>query len=386
VRVAVDARSAFSRSRTGIGHYTWYLIRHLPRVDPETTYVAWYLDARGVLGLTRKRRLAEEGHAPNLVERRIPIPSRWFHTLEMRYDVPRVEWTARFDVLFAPNFVPPPTRARRLVLTVHDLAFRLSPRTAPMATRRWLSHLDHALHRASRIIVVSENTRRDLLELYPVQPDRVSVVPLGVDGEVYTPAPEGSVDAVRRRYGIQGPYVVCLAGIEPRKNLPALIRAYASLPGDVRPGLVLAGPIAPWNPEGWDLLRPVLDEQPPAIRERIVLTGYVHDEQKVPLLTGAEALVFPSLYEGFGLPVIEAMACGAPVLTSNVSALPETAGGAALLVDPHDVDSIAQGIERLLTDQALREKLRAAGRARASTFSWTETARRTAEILHQAGD
>ena len=292
----------------------------------------------------------------------------------------------RFDVLLAPNFVPPPTRTRGLVLTVHDLAFRLFPHTAPHATRRWLSRLDAALRQASRVIVVSEQTRRDLLELYPVPAERVSVVPLGVDTQLFRPAPAADVAAVRRRFKIDGPYLLSLTGIEPRKNLPSIMRAYASLGDDVRPVLVLAGPVAPWNPEGWDLLRPALEELPPRVRERVVLTGYVSERDKVALLSGAEALVYPSLYEGFDLPVIEAMACGAPVLTSNVSALPETAGHAALLVDPHDGEAIAQGMERLLTDSTLREHLREAGVARATAFSWDEAARRTSAILHRALD
>ena len=146
---------------------------------------------------------------------------------------------------------------------------------------------------------------------------------------------------------------------------------------------MIAGPVAPWNPEGWNLVRPALEALPPGVRDRVVVTGYVSEEEKVALFGGAEALVYPSLYEGFGLPVIEAMACGTPVLTSNVSALPETAGDAALLVDPHSVEGIAAGIERLLTDSALRERLRSAGLARARIFSWEETARRTAEVLRR---
>ncbi|HEV8421091.1 MAG TPA: glycosyltransferase family 1 protein [Actinomycetota bacterium] len=384
MRVAIDARSAFSENKTGVGYYTWHLVHLLPRVDPETTYVAWYLDARGGLGLTPKRRLVETLRPPNLVERRMPIPTRWFEKLSMRYEVPRMEWTARFDVLFAPNFVPPPTRTRKLVLTIHDLAFRLFPKTAPLATRRWLSRLDQALHRASRIIVVSEQTRQDLLDLYPVEPDRVSIVPLGVDTEVFRPAPEPEVSAVRQRYGIEGPYLLVLGGIDPRKNIPAMISAYASLRAGVRPTLVLAGPVAPWNPEGWQLVRSALQTLPPEVRERIVFTGYISEKAKVALLSGAEALVYASLYEGFGLPVIEAMACGAPVLTSDVSALPATAGGAALLVDPQDVEAIAGGMERLLTDARFRDGLRVAGMERSKAFSWRRTALLTADVVHRA--
>jgi glycosyltransferase involved in cell wall biosynthesis len=383
VRIAIDARPAMPQGRTGVGLAAWQVIRRLPSVDPGTTYLAWYLDVRGIVG--RRPTLFADVRAPNLVERRMPFPTSWFERLALRYRVPRIEWTVRFDVLFAPNFLPPPTDRRRVVLTVHDLAFRLFPGTAPLATQRWLSRLDAAIGRAAQLIVVSEHTRLDLLELYPVAEERVTVVPLGVDTDVFRPAPDAEVASVRRRYGIDGPYLLSLTGIEPRKNIPALIRAYATLEPDVRPALVLAGPVDPWNPEGWDLVRPALGALAPDVRERIVLTGYVPERHKVALVSGAEALVYPSLYEGFGLPVLEAMACGVPVLTSNVSALPETAGDAAMLVDPHDEASIADGMARLLTDADLRERLRAAGTLRASAFGWDDTARRTAEVLHRAG-
>jgi alpha-1,3-rhamnosyl/mannosyltransferase len=205
-----------------------------------------------------------------------------------------------------------------------------------------------------------------------------------VDGETVRRAPTEAVERVRRRYAIDGPYVLSLTGIEPRKNIPALIRAYASTPDDGRPLLCLVGPVAPWNQAGWELVRPVLDALPERIRERIVVTGFVSEREKVALLSGAEALLYPSLYEGFGLPVVEAMACGTPVLTSNVSALAETAGDAAVLVDPHTPEAIAEGMSRLLGDGVLRDTLRARGLARAATFTWDETARRTAEVLRRA--
>lgn len=376
------------QARTGVGTYTWHLIRRLPSAAPDTTFVAWYLDVRASLGLDRRPRLFADLRAPNLVDRRVAMPTRWFDRVALRLDVPRLEWMVRFDVLMAPNFVPPPTRSRRVVLTVHDLAFARFPETAPQATIQWLTRLESSLLGAAQVIAVSEQTRRDLLESYPQAAahlaDRLTVVPLAVDTEFFRPAAANEVESVRRRYSIDGPFLLSLGGIEPRKNLPALIRAYASLPDAVRPTLVIAGPIAPWNPEGWDAVRPQLNALPPRVRDRVVVTGYVTEGEKVALLSGAEALIYPSLYEGFGLPVLEAMACGTPVLTSNVSALPETAGGAALLVDPHDTEDIAAGMERLLSDQELRERLRAAGDARVAAFSWDETARLTADVLRRA--
>jgi glycosyltransferase involved in cell wall biosynthesis len=384
VRIAIDARPAVAPERTGIGHYTRQLLLHLPRGDPESTYVAWFLNARDRLSSLRRKRSFPD--RPNLVERGVPIPATWFERTSERFELPLVEWLVRFDVLFAPNFVPPPTRSRRLVVTVHDLAFRRFPGTAPHATLRWLTRLDRYLVRATRIIAVSESTRRDVVDLYGVDPERVEVIPHGVDGETYRPPDPGSVEAVRRRFGLNDPYVLFLGGIEPRKNLPNLLAAYARLSPEVRPLLVVAGGWVPWNPEGRRGLDQALDGLPADVRSGVVVTGYVSERDKVALLGGAEALVYPSLYEGFGFPVVEAMACGTPVLTSDVSSLPEVAGDAAVLVSPEDIDSIAAGMEGLVRDDALRARLRAAGLERARRFTWEDTARRTAEILRRAGE
>jgi glycosyltransferase involved in cell wall biosynthesis len=382
VRIAVDARPAAFPQKSGIGYYTWHLLRRLPLVDRGSSYVAWYLNFRALLG--KGRHPFGRDLPPNLLERSTPFPARLFERLSERFDRPRIERFVRFDVLFAPNFVPPPNRAKRLVLTVHDLAFRLFPETAPQSTRWWLARLDRALASASRVIAVSEATRKDLIDLYGVAEDRITVVPHGVDHDLFHPSPPGEVVKVRQRFGIEGPYLLSLGGIEPRKNLPRLIEAFSRLPADLDPMLVVAGGGAEWNPEGPNLLRSALSALPENVRRRIVLTGYVGEQDKAALLGGAEALVYPSLYEGFGLPVAEAMACGTPVITSNVSALPEVAGGAALLVDPSDPGAIAQEMERLLRDDELKERLSTAGTLRAAGFDWEETARRTAAVLHQA--
>lgn len=369
---------------TGIGHYARELILRLPRVDHDATYVAWYLNARRAVRPWRWDRRSFP-RLPNLEERWAPIPATWFERASMRWELPRLEWLTRFDVLFAPNFVPPPTATRRLVLTIHDLAFRLHPQTAPMATRRWLARLDRALRQAAEIVAVSEATRTDLLELYPVDPDRVTVIHHGIDPERFRPAPPEEVDRVRRRHGIDGPYVLFLGGLEPRKNLSALVRAWARLPHDLRPGLVIAGASVPWNPEGRTELGLAVAALPHPVRGRVTLPGYVGHREKVALLSGATALVFPSLYEGFGFPILEAMAVGIPVVTSDVSSMPEVAGEAAILVDPRSEEDIADGLGRVLTDKALADRLREAGRDRVRRFDWDEAARAHAAVLHRAG-
>ncbi len=367
---------------TGVGHYARELILRLPGVDPDGTYMAWYLNAkRGIRPWRWGRRSFPR--VPGLVERWAPIPATWFERTSMRWELPRLEWLTRFDVLFAPNFVSPPTASRRLVVTIHDLAFRLEPRTAPLATRRWLARLDRAVRQAAEIVTPSEATRRDLFELYPVDPERVTVIHHGIDAERFRPAPPEEVERIRRRHGIEGPYLLFLGGLEPRKNLPALVRSWSRCSDDA--GLVIAGSSVPWNPEGRTELERTLEALPAGGRRRVTLTGYVGHRDKVALLTGARALAFPSLYEGFGFPILEAMAAGTPVVTSSVSSMPEVAGNAAVLVDPRDEDAIAEGLDRVVTDDDLVEGLREAGRERIREFDWDDAARAHAEVFHRAG-
>jgi glycosyltransferase involved in cell wall biosynthesis len=287
-------------------------------------------------------------------------------------------------VLFAPNYIPPATGSKPLVLTVHDLAFKILPETAPHANRFWHRYFERSLAKASRIITVSEMTRVDLCEFYSVDPSRVTAIHSGVDLDVFKPTSPADVARAKEELGIDGRYLLFVGGIEPRKNLRMLLRGFARLPKDVRPKLVVAGAPVHWIPGGPEIMSSALRTLPEDVRKDVILPGYLSEQQKVAMLTGAEALTYPSLYEGFGLPVLEAMACGTPVLTSDLSSLPEVAGGAALYVDPYESSSIAEGMERLLTDDALRARLREEGVAHAQKFTWPETARKTAAVLHEA--
>ncbi len=375
MRVIVDARPAAIAAPTGVGTYVRNLVRRLPAVDPSTEYVAWYLEARGAF--RPARRFAD---TPAL-ERRVAFPSRAYDRLA-RYGLPPLELITRGDLVFGTNFVPPPARRMPSVVTVHDLAFELLPETAPQAVDWWRRAVRRSVRRAARVLVPSESTRRDLVRLLQPDPARVLVVPLGVEHEVFRPASPDRVDAVRRRFGIDGPYLVFL-GRHQRKNLPALLRAFAAIPDDLRPTLVVTG-VAPWTPDGSDHDGPALAALPPPVRRQVALIGYVEPPDAAALLSGSIGLVFPTRYEGFGFPALEAMACGAPVLTSNTSSLPELVGGDAVLVDPEDDGSIAEGLRRFLTDDGLRTRLREAGLRRAARFDWDETARATAAALHAA--
>lgn len=377
MRALLDARPALDPVRTGVGHYAERLIRHLPRVDPDGAYTAWYLHARGLL---RPRRFFAD--VPGLHERASRVPARLFQPVSFRLHVPRIEWLAGdFDVLLATNFLPPPTgHPERTVLVVHDLAFEVYPRTAPQIDERWRRRFARAVRRCGAVIVPSVSAKGDLVARYGVPEDRVRAIPHGVDAEAFASVPPEELARVRARYGIVGPYVLFVGGLEPRKNVVGLVRAFAA--SGIDASLVIAGGRVRWFPAEEARIFADARRLPEPVRSRVILTGYVSEPDKRALIAGATALAYPSLYEGFGFPVLEAMAAGTPVLTSNVSSLPEVAGEAALLVDPKDEHAIAEGLRRIVHDEPLRERLIGPGRARAAGFTWEATARATAEVLH----
>jgi glycosyltransferase involved in cell wall biosynthesis len=260
----------------------------------------------------------------------------------------------------------PPTGRRPLVATVHDLAFRHFPEAYPAAGRRYHERSARIVaDEAARVLVPSEATARDLAELYGVDRGRVRITPLGV--EVPAEPDHAGAERLLRDLGVRGRFLLAVGTLEPRKNLPRLLGAFGQVSGELpEHWLVVVGPVG-WGPR----LRPTWDSV------RVKLAGPVGDSLLHALYQVADGLAYPSLYEGFGLPVLEAMANGVPVLTSDRSSLPEVAGGAALLVDPLDRDAIAAGLVRLAGDEDLRRRLVEAGRRRAAGFTWRATAAAT---------
>jgi glycosyltransferase involved in cell wall biosynthesis len=276
------------------------------------------------------------------------------------------------DVVHATNpaAVPPVRDGQRLVVTAHDLAFLRFPELVP---RRWL-WLDRAglratVKRAHAIVVPSRSTADDLLSRASIDAARVHVTPLAPS---LAGSEEDPAEALRR-LGVTSPYLLSVGTVEPRKNLLRLVRAYRQVAPEVPHALVLTGP------PGWQSaeLEAELARTGPGT---IVRTGYVSDRDLDALYRGADVFAYPSLYEGFGLPVVEAMARGVATITSNTSSLPEVAGEAALLVDPEDVGEIADALARVLNDPVLAEDLRRRGRERAAMFSWAATARATLDV------
>jgi glycosyltransferase involved in cell wall biosynthesis len=279
---------------------------------------------------------------------------------------------AHFTNYLAPLFCPVP-----YVVSVHDMSLTLLPECHTLKKRLLTSTFVPAVARAARLVLTpSESTRRDVIRLLGIDPARVRTIP-------YAPPPEfgplaNGTDALAAR-GIRRPYFLYVGTIEPRKNLERTLRAFARL-APARPELtfVLAGQIG-WGCEG--VLRELAR---PELRGRVQVLGYVAEEELPPLYAHAEALVYPSLYEGFGLPVVEAMACGCPVITSNGSSLAEVAGDAALLVDPTDEDALAAALEAVSGDGSLRASLRARGLQHVARYTWSRTARETALAYREA--
>ena len=378
--IAIDARPATDQRRTGIGVYADALVRHLPGADPDTRFLAWYLDIRRTG--TRPRRFVPR--PSNLVEHATRIPTRLFGPVSARLQMPKVEWLiGDVELLVATNFLPPPTKhAERCVLVVHDMAWTTLPWSAPHQDARWRGRFDRALDVCAGVIVPSAAVRDDLLATHDVAPELIEVVHHGAEAEAFRPAPPWEVEEVRRRFGVDGSYVLFLGSLEPRKNLENLVAAFGMLERSV--ALVVAGGKARWTPDYADRVAEAIAALPDGVRDRVVLTGYVTGEDRRALLSGAEVLAYPSLQEGFGFPVLEAFAANVPVVTSQTSSLPEVAGDAAILVDPGDPASIAAGLSQLLDDEDLRNVMRAAGTARVATFTWERCARGTAAVLRSA--
>ena len=282
-----------------------------------------------------------------------------------------------FDLFHAVNYVfAHPLRNAKRVVTVHDLTLIRFPEWHPAErVRRMGPSLSRSVALADRVVTDSQFTKSDLVRHVGVSPDRVDVVPLAADPS-FRPLPRVEVEPVLGRLGVTSDYLLFLGTLEPRKNLARLLDAIELGAGGI--GLVVLAGAHAW-PDG--SLQRRLRALQGAGRVRVL--GYVPDALRPVLLNGARALVYPSLYEGFGLPVLEAMACGTPVLTSNASSLPEVAGNAAFLVDPHDVEGLATALRRVWGDAKLRADLRERGFRRAALFSWEQTARLTLDVYER---
>ncbi len=370
--IGIDYTPAYEQGG-GIGRYVRELAAALASLDRDTDYRLF------VAGARRDRLPPLPG--PNFRWTPSRLSPLWFARLwhRARLPLPVERWVGSVALYHATDFVLPPTRpATRTLLTVHDLSFVRTPDTASPALKRYLDRVvPRSVQRADHVLADSQATKDDLTALYGVNPGKITVLLSGVNPRFQPVRDPVALTAVRQRYGIgSAPFILSVGTVQPRKNYERLIRAFASLP-DQAVHLVIAGG------RGWlqGPIYAVVDAL--NVRDRVHFIGFADDADLPALYSAARCFAFPSLYEGFGLPVLEAMACGAPVVTSNVSSLVEVAGQAALLVDPLSVDDIGAALARLLTDEPLRVHLVEQGLRQAAQFTWERAARQLLEIYQR---
>ena len=369
MRIGIDA-TALPLQRTGVANYVFGLLRGLATVDAETAYVVF----------ATPHLIAELGIArPNFRFVPIEFPARGLRLAWEQIGLPRRIRQERLDLLHSPHYTMPLRHPVRSVVTFCDMTFLLHPELHQPVKRAFFpAMMRWSARHADRLITISSSTRDDLSRLWHVDPARVTPVPLAAGAE-YHPATPEAVAAVCARHGLRpGGYILYVGVLEPRKNVDRLVaafgRAAASLPGL---DLVIAGK------RGWMYDQIFAQVQALGLGHRVRFTGYVAQEDLPGLYSGARLFAYPSRYEGFGLPVLEAMRCGVPVVTTNVSSMPEVAGDAALLVSPDDEIALAEAMTRLVADPALAADLGRRGRERAALFSWERCARETREVYQR---
>jgi glycosyltransferase involved in cell wall biosynthesis len=365
--IGVDASRAARAQRTGTEGYAYFLIHGLiAEALARGHQLRLYFNERPQVGL-----FPQVDGVEQVV---MPLSRLWTHA--------RLAWELHQrppDLFFTPAHVIPLTYRRPSVATVHDLGYHHFPEAhtwGQLAYLRWSTR--HNGRTARRVIADSLATQADLVRFYGVPPEKIQVVYPGVDPGLVVVREETAVAHVLQKYGITQPYLLYLSTLQPRKNLLRLIRAYVQ--SGVPHQLVIAGK------KGW-LAEPILDEifnLDMDTAKRIILPGFVPDNDKGALLSGATALLYPSLYEGFGFPVLEAHVCETAVLTANTSSLPEIAQDSALLIDPLDTNAIAAGIQQLADDETLRQTLVQKGKEQAKRFTWRKSAAQVMDVLEEA--
>ena len=361
--IAIDASRTTAARRTGTENYALRLVRALLALESPHRFHLYFRDQPpDDLFPTQA----------NVTQRIIPWPRAWTHT---RFAA--ALWRERPDVTFVPAHTLPLSFPGPGVVTVHDLGYLYFPSAHPARARRYLSwSTRYSARRAARVLVDSLATARDLAAHYDIPESRISLVYPGLDDALAPVTDAARLAAVRARYGLPDRYLLFLGTLQPRKNIARLVESYTQWRAQAAVkdvALVLAG-----SP-GW-LYDPAWTHGV----EGVIETGYVRDEDVSALYSGARALVFPSLYEGFGFPILEAMRCGTPVITSASSSLPEVAGNAALLVNPRDKGAIAAAIGQILGDDRLRHTLVTRGFEQAQRFTWPTAAEAALRALEQA--
>ena len=360
MRIGLDCRT-ITAPKTGDRTYALNLAAALARLDTGNEYCFYTWEP------ATAEDLGHSGIMPTL----LPASPRWTWT---PFAFPRDLKRRKADLAHV-QYIMPPVAPCPVITTIHDISFRRYPALFPLKHRILLNTLvPLSARRAAAVITGSEATKRDLVEFYGLSPDRVFVTPYGVDSAYRPIGRAEALHGLAGRYSLPEPYLLCVGVLHPRKNLARLVRAYNRIALDIPHRLVIVGK------EGWASkdLQQAAAACPPD--RAPVFTGYVPDADLPLLYSAADAFLYPSLYEGFGLPPLEAMACGTPVIASSASCIPEVVGDAGILVDPTSEEAIATAIRKVALDPGLRRELAAAGLRQAAQFTWERTAQATLRV------
>jgi len=367
MKIVINTIPLFS-PLTGVGHYIYNLLIEFQRLRPDIQYTFYY----GYFG----KKLKVYGEAAvfdRLREwaKKSPVVSPYARKLK---DTLVQINLRKYDLYFEPNFIPLNIRSKKIVATVHDFSFHLHPEWHPRERTEYFSrNFFKRIEKADLIITGSRYIEREAFDLFNGKGLRIVTIYYGYDDALFHP----NKKAEEEKASPSGNYILFVGSIEPRKNLLGLLKAYLLLPEYVKKDfqLLLIGY------KGWGNQEIV--ERMDQLKGRVHYLGYLNNEELAALYRGASCLVFPSFYEGFGLPPLEAMACGCPVIVSNIASLPEVCGDAAYYVNPYDVESIAEGMYKVLTDEDLRRSLIEKGLERAKLFSWEKCAKEHLEVFEE---
>jgi len=363
------------QNRRGWGVYSYQLLKAILSIDQENIYRCFYAFFR-----KGNRRFIFNDPVANLENCVWTLPGRLLKLLWEDWKIMAAEdFLGPVDVLHSPYEFLPKTRRTKTVVTVHDVTFLKHPDYLdPSFVRLYSRRIKHIVNKADKIIVDSQNTQKELLEFTNASPDRVSVIHPGVDPRFAPLKDDIKLRDLKRRFGISGPYILFVGAADKDKNLNRLAEAFSRLiPKHDHLQLVFAGSLD-WGYQSLQEKFVSLCE-----KNKLILTGFVNEMDLPVLYSGAQVLAIPSIHEGFGLPAVEAMACGVPVLSSNTSSLPEIVEDAAVQVDPYDVDHIAEGLRSLIEDKDIHLNCAKKGLERAKSFSWENTARQTIKIYKE---
>lgn len=381
MKIAFDGQTLLEKEKTGIGYYTEGLVEHIIEQNAEDQF---YINVFSFKQNRIKEKILEKYQKKNT---KIQI-CKWFplRLYKMIWNIiPIPYWLffkKKMDLTHFFNFYIPPFVKGKRVCTIHDMTIKAYPKTVRIENRiMMMLNLKKTCKRADRIITSSEFSKKEIVKYMDVNPDKISVLYSGVNLDLYKPCKNlEKIKKVRDKYSIPDKYYLYLGTLEPRKNIERLIMGYGILKSKKEkkiPKLVIAGK------KGWmyeDIFKLVKEKE---LLDDIIFTGYVTQAEAPILMSGAVAFVFPSLYEGFGMPPLEAMACGTPVITSNCASLPEVVGNDGILVDPYSVEEISNALEEIYIDSEKAKKMSIMGIERAKKFSWDILSEKLYEIYEQ---